>query len=190
MNNTDINTDTTAATPAETMPETATETKGATPAKPAKVVAKLFMGFKKPIYITGMRTNNRVYEMIATQVSLDNGQVHDLVLDLDRWDEVAAAACPSATVLFSGTLVHEKNPYWVNSNSTDPTRPTYERLRMNNPDLVDIIDTKGSAIAFRRGARLPTSETLKQRYLASIGVEAAKSEDGIETTFTEAPKGV
>lgn len=139
--------------------------------------AKLYTE-RKLEYVCGKNSKGNNFEFIGTQVSVndENGKarVHDAIFDLTKWDDIAASACASATVWLVGELTHAKNPYIVNEGTED----AYERLLMARPELDDIVDTKGSAIAFSRGARLPNSETLKARYEAKAKTAATPAIEG------------
>lgn len=183
-----------AATANTTAPEAAPSTPEAAPSTPEAAVpsdslvvetnvsATIFTEFALPHYITGTFKGNdgktRVYELIACQIAVGE-HVHDALFRQTQWDEIAKASAPSSTVVVKGTLRHArdvKKRYIVNAK--DPVK-RYERLVMSDGKLEDIVDTKGSALAFRRGVRRETFDELKARYNADVDVDVS---------FTEEPK--
>lgn len=96
------------------------------------------------------------FKFVATYVEVD-GQLHDVTFRPTKWDEIAQSAAPSTQVWVTGVLTDNKTPYTVNAG----TDRAYVRKRLTEVELDDIVDTKGSAIAFKRGARLPSSAQLE-----------------------------
>lgn len=96
------------------------------------------------------------FEFVATYVEI-NGQLHDVTFRPTKWDEIAQSAAPSTQVWVTGVLTDNKTPYTVNAG----TDRAYVRKRLTEVELDDIVDTKGSAIAFKRGARLPSAAKLE-----------------------------
>ena len=96
------------------------------------------------------------YEFIGTYVAVGN-QLHDVTFQQAKWDEIAQSAAPSTEVWLTGVLADSDEPYTVKAGTDE----AYIRKKLLEAELDDIIDTKGSAIAFRRGARLPSFAQLK-----------------------------
>lgn len=96
------------------------------------------------------------YEFIGTYIAVGN-QLHDVTFQQAKWDEISQSAAPSTEVWLTGVLVDNDEPYTVNAG----TDKAYIRKRMLEVELDDFVDSKGSAIAFRRGARLPSFAQLK-----------------------------
>ena len=101
-------------------------------------------------------TEKGPYEFVATYVDV-GGKLHDVTFRTTKWDEIAQSAAPSTQVWVTGVLIDNKTPYTVNAG----TDKAYVRKRLDQAELDDIVDTKGSAIAFKRGARLPSAAQLK-----------------------------
>lgn len=101
-------------------------------------------------------TEKGPFEFIATYVDV-GGQLHDVTFRPTKWDEIAQSAAPSTQVWVTGVLTDNKTPYTVNAG----TDKAYVRKRLTEVELDDIVDSKGSAIAFKRGARLPSAIQLK-----------------------------
>lgn len=105
------------------------------------------------------------FEFVATYVEV-GGQLHDVTFRPTKWDEIAQSAAPSTQVWVTGVLTDNKTPYTVNAG----TDRAYVRKRLTEVELDDIVDTKGSAIAFRRGARLPSAAQLKAEAEENVAV--------------------
>ena len=124
---------------------------------------------------------NGPYCFVASSVGIDDPkegrQVHDITFEPEVWDAIANSACALSTIWLEGDLVRYTDPdkrYTVNE---DDPKHSYERMAFRG-ELSDIEDSKGSALAFKRGARLPTVAQLRKR-----AMDAA----GISTTFADAP---
>ena len=107
---------------------------------------------------TSIRTG-KPYEFVGTQCTVGN-EVHDVTFDINTWDAIAQSACALSKVVLKGVLVVNDDGYVVNA---DVPEKRYVRGHLTNAELVDIVDGPGSAIAYRRGARLPSSDVLKAR---------------------------
>lgn len=116
------------------------------------------------------------YEFVATYVEVD-GKLHDVKFDRPtQWDEIAQSAAPSTQVWITGELVDNKRPYTVNAG----TDREYVRKQLVKVELDDIVDTKGSAIAFRRGARLPSWAAIREQSKTAPETEVDVEVDNIE----------
>lgn len=120
------------------------------------------------------------YAFVASAVGIEDPktgakEVHDIKFDCEVWDSIALAGCALSTIWFEGELLRYDDPskrYIVNEN--DP-KNRYERMLFRG-ELADIEDSRGSALAFQRGARLPSVAKLRARNLAAAGIAVAPSE--------------
>jgi len=100
-------------------------------------------------------SNGKPYAFVSARVDV-NGQLHDVALDLQVWDAIAAMGTPFTTFVLEGTLEVPPNGYVVNKG----TPAEYVRGRLNGATLVDVQESPVAAKAFERGVRLPTSDKL------------------------------
>ena len=157
------------AQPAEAKPAEAAQPAEAKPGVGKTVRGRLFTRFRLE-YVSGT-SEDGPYEFVAAQVAVGD-QIHDVRFDTpEAWNELAQSAAPSAEIWLSGVLSHDKKPYWVNQGSPK----AYERMTLRSPMLDDIVESRGAALAFKRGARLPSWNDLKRRAMGT----ASESEEAL-----------
>lgn len=116
----------------------------------------ILVNSRKLAYVSGTDAKGP-YEFIASLVDV-GGKLHDVTFEKTLWETISQAATPLTKVVLSGDLIVEDDGYVVYAN--DETK-RYVRGKLRNVNLVDLIDTAGSAVAFKRGSRLPSWEQLK-----------------------------
>lgn len=133
---------------------------------------------RKLRFVEGVTKDGKPYAFVASLVDVETAggghELHELTFQPEEWDAIAQAACALSTIVFDGELVRYTDPskrYVVNEGTKD----AYER-QMFRGKLADIKDSVGSAIAYKRGARLPSVSQLRARLLADAGIAPADAE--------------